>query len=132
MSKELRLIKAEFCRLRNLPLDTPLDFQQQGRDYVTQNMIFAVSGPGLLGERYVHERISLKDYSQHETLKLDAELRLNHALLNKDNMAAWFGRVTGIQMLADDIGQLIINDTVTVVASANSMRFRHSFSMAFK
>lgn len=132
MSKELRLIKEAFCRDRGLPLTTALELQQQG---VTRagDPIFLVFGPSVSATRYTYTRYDVTPLTQYNPgLSLDAEFKINPALINMESIAAWVNSKTNINMLPSDIGQVIITDKVRVVISANSMRFKHSFSMAFK
>lgn len=131
MSKELRLIKETFCRLHKLPTSTELTLVKQGQNAATLNTVFLVTGPGFPGVRYEHERISLTPYTQIKKLSLGAEFKDNPSLINKDSIAAWVNRTINVGLLPSDIGQLIMGDRVTVISAANSMRFKHSFSMAF-
>lgn len=133
MSKELRLIKEDFCRLNKIPVETNIEVVYQERNPKTGNYIFAMIGGGTLGARYEQERIDLSLYTGYKSLQLEAETQYNTSGLNKDSVASWFNRWINLNMLPSDIGQLIIrNDSVTVVSSSNSMRFKHSFSMSFK
>lgn len=133
MSKELRLIKEDFCLIKRIPVGEVTEVIQQGWNPKTGNALFVMSGPKFISERYEQERIDLALYQNYLPLRLESNARSNPSLLNKDSMASWFNRWTNLNMLPTDIGQLIITtEKVTVVSSSNSMRFKHSFSMHFK
>lgn len=133
MSKENRLIKEDFCRLKGLPFVMIINVDYQERNTKTGNAVFVMSGPLLPAVRYEQERIDLTPYSLHKSLQLEKEFQTNTAAINKDGIAAWFNRWTRLGLLPTDIGQLLIKtNSVTVVSSSNSMRFKHSFSMSFK
>jgi len=132
MNKELRLIKEEFCRLQGLSLDCSAKVEFQGWNLETRNPTFMVYPEGERGVFYEHQRLDLTPYTQVTGLSLEAELKYQRDSINKDMLADWFSRVTGIVMLPSDIGQVLFAEVVTVVASSNSMRFKQTFSMAFK
>lgn len=133
MTKALRLIKEDFCRLKGLPFVMVINIDYQEQNPKTGNAVFVMSGPLLQTTRYEQERIDLSLYTAYKSLQLEAEFRVNQAAINKEGVAAWFNRWTNLNMLPTDIGQLVIKSTgVTVVSSSNSMRFKHSFSMSFK
>ena len=133
MSKELRLIKEDFCRLKGLPVVMIINVDYQERNPKTGNSVFVMSGPLLQAVRYEQERIDLSLYTAYKSLQLEAEFKYDTAAINKDGIASWFNRWTNLGMLPTDIGQLVIKaKEVIVVSSANSMRFKHSFSMSFK
>lgn len=132
MNKELLLVKESYCIKNNLPQSTVLDLVGQGRT-ADGDFIFTVQGPTVPIQRYVQERISLTSYSLYTGLMLDTEYKNKPAYLTKEVIGAWFTRKIGHVLLPEDIGQLLVtSEKVSVVSSANSMRFKHSFFMRFK
>lgn len=132
MTKELRLIKESFCRLHGLDKATALNIEYQGRNPATLNAMFILHGDGIPCMRYEHERISLTPHTLNRSLDLDSSLKLHRSDINAEMISAWFNTHTNKSLLPQDVGKLIIGDRVTVICSTDSMRFKHSFSMAFK
>jgi len=133
MSKELRLVKEDFCRIKGLPVVLLINVDYQERNPKTGNAIFVMSGPLVQATRYEQDRIDLGLYTDYKSLQLEEQFKYDTAAINKDGIASWFNRWTNLGMLPTDIGQLVIKtNSVIVVSSSNSMRFKHSFSMSFK
>jgi len=134
MSKELRLVIQDYCLLNRIPFDKQITATEQERNPKTGNYIFLIGGAGLIPKRYEQERIDLTPYSENKSLHLTGTNGvLDPNMLNKIGLASWFNRQTNLNMLPSDIGQFLIkDDTVVVVGSSNSMRFKHSFSMRYK
>lgn len=132
MSKALDWVRRDFCRLNNVSLNTALEVTQHGRA-ANNDFQFSVSGPGYPMTGFTLERINLKPYSNYVPLTLDAEWKNKGDLLTKETLCRWFNSKTGLGLVPDDIGSILLQkDRVTVVSSANSMRFKHTFYMRFK
>lgn len=132
MTKEIRLIKEAWALANQHDPNALLFIERQGRtregDY-----IFLIHGPGIDAQRYVYPRYDVTPWSAHKGLSLDAEFKLNPALLNKDSVAAWVNRHVNVDLLPSDVGTVFAKgDRVTVVIAPNSMRFKHSFSMVYQ
>jgi hypothetical protein len=132
MSKALDWVRRDFCRLNNLSPDHPLEVVQHGRS-PRNDFQFTVDGPGFSHVGFTLELINLRPYSSYVPLTLDREWKDKPALLTRETLCRWFNSKTGLGLVPDDIGSILIDsDRVTVVSSANSMRFKHTFSMRFK
>jgi len=132
MSKVLEWVRRDFCRLHNGGLDARLEVTPCGRDR-NNDFQFVVNGPGFPMVEFTLERVSLKPYSDYASLTLDREWKDKPALLTKETIARWFNSKTGLGLQPEDIGSFIqYPDRVSVISSANSMRFKHTFSMRFK
>jgi len=132
MSKALDWVRRDFCRLNKIPLNPALEVVQHGRG-PNQNFQFTINGPGFPMVGVTLERINLKPYTVYTPLTLDREWKDKPDLLTKETLCRWFNSKTGLGLVPDDIGSILIdNDRVTVVSSANSMRFKHTFSMRFQ
>lgn len=132
MSKALDWVRRDFCRLNNISLNTALEVVQHGRA-PSNDFQFTVNGPGYNNVGFTLERINLKPYSSYTPLILGEEWKDKSDLLTKETLCRWFNSKTGLGLVPDDIGNILIQkDRVTVVSSANSMRFKHTFSMRFK
>lgn len=132
MSKALDWVRRDYCRLNNMPLNPALEVTQHGRDH-NDDFQFSVMGPGYPMVGFSLPRISLKPYTSYVPLILDREWKDKPALLTSETICRWFNSKTGLGLVPDDIGSILINqERVTVVSSANSMRFKHTFSMRFK
>lgn len=132
MNKALDWVRRDFCRLNKINLNTELEVVQCGRAS-NQNFQFTISGPGFPMVGFTLERINLKPYTVYTPLTLGKEWKNQPELLTKETLCRWFNSKTGLGLVPDDIGSILINnDQVTVVSSANSMRFKHTFSMRFQ
>lgn len=132
MSKALDWVRRDFCRLNNVSLDLSLEVVQYGRA-PNNDFQFSVNGPGFAQVGFTLERVNLRPYTSYVPLTLDREWKDKPDLLTKETLCRWFNSKTGLGLVPDDIGSILIdNDRVTVVSSANSMRFKHTFSMRFK
>lgn len=132
MNKALEWVRRDFCRLNKIAVNPALEVAQQGRDS-NQNFQFTISGPGFPMVGFTLERINLKPYTVYTPLTLDKEWKDKPDQLTKETLCRWFNGKTGLGLVPDDIGSILIDkDRVTVVSSANSMRFKHTFSMRFQ
>lgn len=132
MSKALDWVRRDFCRLNNLSPNLQLEVVQHGRA-PSNDFQFSVNGPGYPMVGFTLERINLRPYSSFVPLTLDREWKDKSDLLTKETLCRWFNSKTGLDLVPDDIGSILIDkDRVTIVSSANSMRFKHTFSMRFK
>jgi hypothetical protein len=132
MSKALDWVRRDFCRLNNISLNTALEVVQHGRA-PSNDFQFTVNGPGYPNVGFTLERINLKPYSSYTPLILGEEWKDKSDLLTKETLCRWFNSKTGLGLVPDDIGNILIQkDRVVVVSAANSMRFKHTFSMRFK
>ena len=132
MSKALEQVRRDFCRLNNVSLNQELEVAEHGRA-PNQDFQFSVQGPGFPMVGFTLERVNLRPYSNYVPLTLDREWKDKPDLLTQETLCRWFNSKTGLGLVPDDIGSILIErDKVTVVSSANSMRFKHTFSMRFK
>jgi len=132
MSNALEWVRRDFCRLHNVSLSQELEVVAHGRA-PSQDFQFSVQGPGFPMVGFTLERVNLRPYSNYVPLTLDREWKDKPDLLSKETLCRWFNSKTGLGLVPDDIGSILIErDKVTVVSSANSMRFKHTFSMRFK
>lgn len=128
MKKSLRLVKVQYCKDKKITYSDDMSAQLVRMNPRTGNYQFLINGA-----LYEYERIDLSPYSKYKGLELDAVERLNRTSMSKDGIINWFNSHTNLNLLFEDVGQVLVQlDKVTVVASANSMRFKSSVSMRFK
>lgn len=128
MKKSLRLVKAHYCNEKRIPYDDSMSIQVVRRNPRTSNWQFLINGA-----LYEYERIDLSLYTKYKGLELELAEKVNRITMSKDGIINWFNSHTNLNLLFEDVGQVLVQtDKVSVVAAANSMRFKSSVSMRFK
>lgn len=128
MKKSLRLVKAHYCNEKKIPYSDDMSIQVVKVNPRTGNYQFLINGA-----LYEYERIDLSPYSKYKGLELESAEKLNRTSMSKDGIINWFNSHTNLNLLFEDVGQVLVQlDKVSVIAAANSMRFKSSVSMRFK
>lgn len=133
MSREISLIRKEYCLKRKITEVSALTFMHQRVNRVTGNQVFSACATGMVPELYEHVRVDVSSFALNKSLGIPVEMQKNRdVLLNKSNMASWINKHMNVNLLPEDIGFLVIGQKgLTVVISPNSMRFQNSFIIYF-
>jgi hypothetical protein len=130
--KEISLVRQLYCeerKITNPPASLRLTHNR--RDPSTGEHCFFVDELGKDSIVYVHKRLDLSGLTHFRTLDIPKEYRNeDQTLNNKSFMADWIRRKTGHKLIETDIGYLVVEKTkVSIVISADSMRFTNSFQL---
>ncbi len=133
MSREISLIRKEYCFKRKIKEVSSLTFIHQRVNRVTGNQVFSACCVGMVPELYEHVRVDVSPFALNKALGIPADMQKNRdVLLNKTSMASWINKHMNVDLLAEDIGFLVMGPKgLTVVISPNSMRFQNSFIIYF-
>lgn len=133
MTKEFKLIRKEYCHKRGIKDGKDLTFIHQRVNRITGNQVFLATHTGKTPYLYEHARVDVSPYSKQKSLSIPKDMQHNRdAILNKTNMASWINKHVNLDLLAEDIGFLVLDtNRLTVVIGPNSMRFQNSFSIYF-
>lgn len=133
MSREISLIRKEYCLKRKVKEEGSITFLHQRVNRVTGNQVFSACGQGMVPELYEHVRVDVTPFTLNKSLGIPPDMQGNRGvLLNKTSMATWINRHMNVNLLAEDIGFLVLGlKGLTVVISPNSMRFQNSFIIYF-
>ena len=129
--RALTLIKERYCSDNKISLPNDLVFRFFKFDPVTGNGIFFIDQAGKNSLIYSLSRMDLSGYSAHRSLDIPASDRNTmNRNPSPDVIASWVNRFTNIDLLGEDISKLSLSaDTVTVIISPNSMRFKNNFQL---
>lgn len=127
----LTLIKKRYCQDRHIALPNDLTFSFFKLDLTTGQGIFFIDEPNKDSIVYTHVRMDVTGYSAYRSMDIPSNDR-NTLTGNPspDVIASWVNRFTNIDLLGEDISKLTLTtDSVTVIISPNSMRFKNSFQL---
>ena len=133
MTKCIKLIRAEFCRIHKIVDNGVLTFVTQPANPITGDHRFLVVGVNSTPVVYEHLRYDLAPLTQNKSLGIPAKDRRSVLpVVDKNHVSEWINQQMNLSIQPDDIGFVIMEPSrLTVIASPNSMRFRNSFVIKF-